>query len=431
MSKSNKIIIVVSFFIFLALQLLLFTHLLASLGQYKNRFAFEFFLGEIIIFFLLALFLLAIFRKNYILPLKKITSLLDEFVEKIDFTKRMPTFGDKRLKELTIKLNKFLEKLHSTIAQVKSTEWIASDLISASHPLSEEIISVGSQAAESVEVLTQSVEEQVRSVQNTLGMIEAIAVSSEYITQQAQNTEKLSIEAQNSIEKSRNIVENAFERIEEVNRITHNITNSVENLAKKMENVLEVTNMLAHIADQTNLLALNAAIEAARAGEAGKGFAVVAEEIRKLADESNSFAERIGSLIREIRRREDKEAIKTQRKETLISTIKKGMEEIRKEMEMFYNVKNTLSQVFISLKKTYEAAISISETTISVVTGLNTIRESLEKTGGLSKEAARASQLVNNSVQQQVTAMEKLRSNLSQLSFTYHFLEKLLEKFKI
>ena len=41
-------------------------------------------------------------------------------------------------------------------------------------------------------------------------------------------------------------------------------------------------------------------IEAARAGEHGKGFAVVATEVRKLAEQSATAADRIRSLIGDI-----------------------------------------------------------------------------------------------------------------------------------
>jgi methyl-accepting chemotaxis protein len=77
-------------------------------------------------------------------------------------------------------------------------------------------------------------------------------------------------------------------------------TEAIRELGAKSEQIEGIVATITGIAEQTNLLALNAAIEAARAGEQGRGFAVVAEEVRKLAEESQSAAASIAGLIGEI-----------------------------------------------------------------------------------------------------------------------------------
>jgi methyl-accepting chemotaxis protein len=170
-----------------------------------------------------------------------------------------------------------------------------------------ELQSAGNQVAGASEGLAGASDEAGRAVSEIASAVSMVADGAnrqalmvDQARAAAEQTAEAAGEARSVAEEGINAAEQASNAMSLVRDSSVQVTEAIESLSRKSEQIGGIVETITGIAGQTNLLALNAAIEAARAGEQGRGFAVVAEEVRKLAEESQSAAASIADLVAEI-----------------------------------------------------------------------------------------------------------------------------------
>ncbi len=120
-----------------------------------------------------------------------------------------------------------------------------------------------------------------------------IARNTSDTSQSSQDVERQANEGREGLKRTVDLITRLSDEVIDAAEITRQLQSHTDQIG----NVVTVIN---DIAEQTNLLALNAAIEAARAGEQGRGFAVVSDEVRTLANRTQSSTEEICKTIDQV-----------------------------------------------------------------------------------------------------------------------------------
>ncbi len=347
---------------------------------------------------------------------KTLAKLADGRFEKVSkYTNRKDEFG-----QIVNNTNVLIDELSTIVGHIKqssATVGTSSDELS---DMADQIAHTTESVANSVQHIASGAVQQAEDIQSaaegTSKITDAVGSVQDSTVEMAELAKRMKAASEAStasLDVLQNTSSEMTAKIEEISQKISSTQNAVSNINERVEGI-------SGIASQTNLLSLNASIEAARAGEMGKGFAVVAEEIRKLADDSDSLASEIRAEMDALLR-EAEDAVNA------ATHVMEGNAEQQKALSVtFESVKGMLEDIEDTVRSV-ERIAEEAETCVSSNTVVSTAMSSLS---AISEENAASSETTGASVQELSATISTLADSAASLKEVAEQLNEEMKFFK-
>ncbi|TMP45102.1 methyl-accepting chemotaxis protein [Pseudoalteromonas citrea] len=255
----------------------------------------------------------------------------------------------------------------------------------------------GEKRSDELEHLTQSLSDETQMVASA---ITELTASAHTVVDHAEQAATSVQEAENQGQNADRLTSNAAEAIEVLEQQIDSAGNNIHVLDEEVNNIANVLSVIQSIAEQTNLLALNAAIEAARAGEQGRGFAVVADEVRQLAQRTQTSTEEIHTMIGKLQSAtqdaKSSVSLSIATSEKTVTMSKEASEELRRVATSLGAISQMSHQIALAAKEQLDAG---EDTARRVVT----ISDTASQTANVSQQA----HLATDSIKELTATLER------------------------
>lgn len=316
--------------------------------------------------------------------------------------------------EMRKHLHELVSKVHSQSEQLAAS----SEELTAS---ADQSAQAANQVAIAITDVAAGAEEQLKVTDDTSHVVQTMSASIEQIAATTSEVARQSTEAADKAKAGNQAVTQAVQQMTKIEETVLGSAKIVSELGERSKEIGQIVATISGIAGQTNLLALNAAIEAARAGEQGRGFAVVADEVRKLAEQSQTATEHIAALIGKIQADTQK----------AVTAMDDGTKEAKTGADVVNMTGKAFQEIVALVMKVSEQVKEISAAIEHMANGSQQVVGAVTRINDLSKKATGQSQTVSAATEEQSASMQEIASSSQSLAKLAMELREAVSKFQV
>ncbi|MDU4959119.1 MAG: methyl-accepting chemotaxis protein [Sporomusaceae bacterium] len=376
-------------------------------------------------FSLVALMLLFTYwfsRRTISRPLDNIIAKLREMANSGgDLTKRLEVTNNDELGRLAAVVNDMTENMRRLVGQIAGA---AQRVAASSEELSANAGQSANAAAQVASLASQTAaatERQSHTANDALSVVETITGGIRHGVDSAKETAAITGSTAALADDGNAAIATAIAQMNQIQTKTGDCAAVIAELGESSHEIGKIISVIAALANQTNLLALNAAIEAARAGEQGRGFAVVAEEVRKLAEESQTAARQITDIINAIQGRT----------ELAVATISESAAEVEKGTKIVDQAGAAFATIRSEIDRVAQIATRSADTLLQLMTGSDQVLAAVQEVDGISSDITQQAKTIAAAVENQSAAMQEITASSQALLTASNQLEQTVGQFKV